>query len=54
MSDRQREAVRQKALAEIALLDTPPQPEFDALAKLAQRMLGIRMSSITLIDPERQ
>ncbi|UHC19462.1 diguanylate cyclase [Methylobacterium currus] len=54
MSDRQREAVRQKALAEIALLDTPPQPEFDALAKLAQRMLGTRMSSITLIDPERQ
>jgi len=54
MSDSQREAVRQKALAEIALLDTAPEREFDALAKLAQRMLGTRMSSITLVDPERQ
>ena len=54
MSDSQREALRQKALAEIALLDTPPEREFDALAKLAQRMLGTGMSSITLIAPERQ
>ncbi|WAJ27234.1 sensor domain-containing diguanylate cyclase [Antarcticirhabdus aurantiaca] len=54
MSDSQREALRQKALAEIALLDTPPEREFDALAKLAQRMLGTSMSSVTLIDPERQ
>ncbi|MFG5121705.1 diguanylate cyclase domain-containing protein [Methylorubrum sp. POS3] len=54
MSDNQREALRQKALAEIALLDTPPEREFDVLAKLAQRMLGTSMSSITLIAPERQ
>ncbi|KQU20095.1 deubiquitinase [Methylobacterium sp. Leaf94] len=54
MSDSQREALRQKALAEIALLDTPPEHEFDALAKVAQRMLGARMSSITLVAPERQ
>ncbi|CAO4178475.1 diguanylate cyclase domain-containing protein [Methylorubrum populi] len=54
MSDDQREALRQKALAEIALLDTPPEREFDVLAKLAQRMLGTGMSSITLIAPERQ
>jgi diguanylate cyclase (GGDEF)-like protein len=54
MVDSQREAVRQKALAEIALLDTAPEREFDALAKLARRMLGTSMSSITLIDPERQ
>lgn len=54
MSDGQREALRQKALAEIALLDTPPEQEFDALAKLAQRMLGTRMSSFTLVAPERQ
>lgn len=54
MSDSQREALRQKALAEIALLDTPPEREFDALARLAQRMLGTSMSSITLVDPERQ
>lgn len=54
MSDYQREALRQKALAEIALLDTPPEREFDVLAKLARRMLGTSMSSITLIAPERQ
>ena len=54
MSDPLREAQRQQALAEIALLDTPPEQEFDALAKLAQRMLGTGMSSITLIAPERQ
>jgi diguanylate cyclase (GGDEF)-like protein len=54
MSDNQREALRQKALTEIALLDTPPEREFDVLAKLAQRILGTGMSSITLIAPERQ
>ena len=54
MPDNHREALRQRALAEIALLDTPPEREFDALARLAQRMLGTSMSSVTLIDPERQ
>lgn len=54
MSDTQREALRQQALAEIDLLDTPPEREFDALAKVAQRMLGTGMSSITLVAPERQ
>lgn len=52
--DNQREALRQAALTEIALLDTPPEREFDVLAKLAQRILGTGMSSITLIAPERQ
>lgn len=54
VSNNKREALRQKALAEIALLDTPPEREFDVLAKLAQRMLGTGMSSITLVAPERQ
>ena len=54
MSDSQREALRQKALAEMGLLDTPPEREFNALAELARRMLGTSMSSLTLIDPERQ
>ncbi|WP_298961248.1 diguanylate cyclase [uncultured Methylobacterium sp.] len=54
MSDSSREALRQQALAEIALLDTPPEHEFDALATLARHMLGTGMSSITLIAPERQ
>ncbi|AWN38707.1 sensor domain-containing diguanylate cyclase [Methylobacterium radiodurans] len=54
MPDSEREAVRQRALADIGLLDTPPERPFDALAKLAQRMLGTSMSSITLVDRERQ
>lgn len=54
MSGSQREALRQKVLADLAILDTPPEREFDALTKLAQRMLGTSMASITLIDPERQ
>lgn len=54
MFDHQRESLRQKALAEIALLDTPAEQEFDALAQLARRMLGTSMSSITLVATERQ
>jgi diguanylate cyclase (GGDEF)-like protein len=54
MVDPQREALRQTALLELALLDTPPEREFDALAKLAQRMAGTSMSSITLVDAKRQ
>ncbi len=54
MSDTQRESLRQRALAKIALLDTAPEQEFDALAKVAQFMLGTSMSSLTLIDSERQ
>jgi len=54
LSNPRREAQRQLALAEIQLLDTPPEPEFDALARLAQQMLGTSMSSITLFDADRQ
>lgn len=54
MLDNQREALRYQALAEASLLDTPPEREFDVLAKLAQTLLGTSMSSITLITPERQ
>jgi diguanylate cyclase (GGDEF)-like protein len=54
MRDIEREALRQRALEELALLDTPPQPEFDSLVKLACRLLGTGMASITLVDTERQ
>ncbi|RIY00837.1 diguanylate cyclase [Aureimonas flava] len=54
MRDGQREALRQKALAETGLLDTPPERQFDALARTAQRLLGTRMASFTLIDADRQ
>ena len=53
MPDTQREALRLKALAEIALLDTPPEREFDALVRIAQRMLGTSMSAVSLVDTDR-
>lgn len=49
-----REVARQQALAHLAILDTPPEREFDALADLARRMLGTSMSSVTMIDTDRQ
>jgi GAF domain-containing protein len=54
MPNSQHEVLRQQALAEIALLGTPPEREFDVIAKLAQRMLGTSMASITLLDTDRQ
>lgn len=54
MPNSDRESQRQLALREVQLLDTPPEPEFDALARLAQSMLRTDMSSITLFDADRQ
>ncbi len=54
MSEDRREALRKQAPVEIALLDTPPERDFDALAELAQRILGTTMASITLVDQDRQ
>ncbi|RFC63681.1 sensor domain-containing diguanylate cyclase [Fulvimarina endophytica] len=53
MSDCQREALRQKALAEIELLDTAPEREFDALVRSAQRLLSTGMSSMSLVNDDR-
>ncbi|MBL8114370.1 MAG: PAS domain S-box protein [Acidobacteria bacterium] len=47
------EAARLRALRETALLDTPPEPEFDDLARLAAQLTGTSMALITLIDSER-
>ncbi len=54
MLDATREAARRKALADLAILDTAPEREFDVLAEMARRLLDTSMSSITLIDAERQ
>jgi diguanylate cyclase (GGDEF)-like protein len=48
------ETARQRVLRDLALLDTPPEREFDALAKVARRMLGTKTSLLTLIDTDRQ
>jgi PAS domain S-box-containing protein len=41
---------RRTALAEAGLLDTPPEEEFDFLARLAARLCGTKMAGITLVD----
>lgn len=59
MSDRpppatEHEASRLRALEALQILDTPPEPAFEALAGLASAMLGCPMSLVTLIDRHRQ
>jgi len=47
-------ALRAKALAELGILDTPPEPAFDDIALLASEVCGTPMALITLIDEDRQ
>ncbi len=48
------EANRLAALRGFALLDTPPDPAFDRLARLAAELLGAPVALISLIDEKRQ
>lgn len=48
------ESARLRMLACYELLDTPPEPHFDALARLAARLCGTSMAVISLIDCDRQ
>jgi EAL domain-containing protein (putative c-di-GMP-specific phosphodiesterase class I)/GGDEF domain-containing protein len=48
------EADRLAALRDFGLLDTPPDPAFDRLARLAADLLGAPVALISLIDEERQ
>jgi EAL domain-containing protein (putative c-di-GMP-specific phosphodiesterase class I) len=48
------EAERLAALYETRLLDTPPEPEFDAVVALAARLFAVPIASMTLIDERRQ
>ncbi|NJB87829.1 hypothetical protein GGR26_003615 [Lewinella marina] len=48
------EAARQEALLEYQLLDTLPEKEYDAITKLATQVCGAKMSTITLVDNDRQ
>jgi signal transduction histidine kinase len=45
---------RLKALQQAALLDTPPEEEFDRLTRLAARVLGVQISLVSLVDKDRQ
>jgi diguanylate cyclase (GGDEF)-like protein len=48
------EAVRLEVLREYDILDTPPEGSFDNITRLAKLILGTSMSSISLIDKDRQ
>ena len=48
------QAQRLKALCECNVLDTPPQPEFDALTRLATRLLRCPTAMVSLVTDERQ
>lgn len=48
------EASRQRAVDELGLLDTPPEDRFDRMTQLAQRLFGVQIAAVTLIDHDRQ
>lgn len=47
------EAARLDALRTYNVLDTPPEPEFDELVRLAAQVCGCPLAAITLVDRER-
>jgi hypothetical protein len=48
------EAGRLQALRRYQVLDTPPEPNFDAMARLAAYVCGTPMALISLVDADRQ
>jgi PAS domain S-box-containing protein len=48
------QAARLSALADLDLLDTPQEKEFDDLVRLASAVCGTPMSLVTLVDEHRQ
>ncbi len=48
------EADRIRTLEEYGILDTPPEPEFDALTELASSILGVPIAMVSLVDRDRQ
>ena len=50
----QNEAARLNALRDLRLLDTPPSENFDRLTRMASRLLGAPVSTISLTDGDRQ
>ncbi|KQT53161.1 hypothetical protein ASG43_19490 [Aureimonas sp. Leaf454] len=54
MIDQSAEAERCRMLRSLALLDSAPEAEFDALAETAKRMFGTKIALLSLIDRNRQ
>ena len=48
------ESARLQALADLHVLDTAPEADFDDLARLATRLVGVEIATITLVDRTRQ
>jgi len=48
------EEERIRTLEEYRILDTPPEPEFDALTELASSILGVPIALVSLVDRDRQ
>lgn len=48
------EAFRLTELLQLSILDTPPEPEYDALVQLATTLFGCAISTVTLVDNTRQ
>ena len=48
------ETARLAALKSFNILDSAPEEEIDALVKLAQRLLNVPVSLVTLLDKDRQ
>ncbi len=48
------ETERLRLLKALELLDTPPEPVFDRVTRLAARALGVPITLVTLVDEQRQ
>ncbi|TZG27888.1 diguanylate cyclase domain-containing protein [Sphingomonas montanisoli] len=48
------EAMRQATLDALAILDTPPDREFDAITHAARALFGCKMALVSLVDRDRQ
>ncbi|SFZ86564.1 diguanylate cyclase (GGDEF) domain-containing protein [Devosia enhydra] len=51
---RRSEAERLDALQAYDILDTPPEPEFDRITRLVTRIFDVPISTVTLVDADRQ
>jgi diguanylate cyclase (GGDEF)-like protein len=48
------ETMRLEALQAMGVLDTPPEERFDRITRLAQRLFGVPIALVSLIDQDRQ
>lgn len=48
------ERERLEALHALRILDTPPEDRFDRVTRLAQRLFGVPMVAVSMIDADRQ